>query len=368
MESKYCIPILIARKKIDIIMRILIIGINVRHIACSAARAGHEVYAIDCYSDLDLQRCASKTALMPRQGAEKYLPAYVELFRPDAVVLGPGLEEISVKGARVLNNSPEKAALVSDKLWLSHWLERKGFPFIRTQSTLEGLQFPAVIKPRKGAGGVGCRLVHSATEIEFDKSLIAQEMIEGLPASVSVIGNGREARALAVNEQLIGASWTGADGFRYCGNITPLEAPDQSIAEMAEEIVAELELVGSNGVDFLLTDSGPLVVEVNPRFQGSLDCVELATGQNIFQAHLQSFSKVLPDKMKMPCLAAGRAIIYATRDMQIEEDLSASWATDVPRPGCKIGKDDPILSILATGNGREEVVALLTKRAATLRL
>jgi hypothetical protein len=250
---------------------------------------------------------------MPRQGAEKDLPSYVELFRPDAVVLGPGLEEASVRGTRVLNNPPEKAALVSDKLWLSHWLERKGFPFIRTQSTLDGLQFPAVIKPRKGAGGVGCRLVHGATEIEFDENLIAQEMIEGLPASVSVIGNGLEARALAVNEQLIGASWTGAEGFRYCGNITPLEAPDLGISEMAEDIVAELKLVGSNGVDFLLTDSGPVVVEVNPRFQGSLDSVELATGQNIFQAHLQSFSKVLPERMKMPCLSAGRAIIYADR-------------------------------------------------------
>jgi len=349
-------------------MRILIIGINVRHIACSAARAGHEVYAIDCYSDLDLQRCASKTALMPRQGGEKNLPSYIELFQPDAVVLGPGLEEASVRGTRVLNNSPEKAALVSDKLWLSRWLERKGFPFIRTQSTPDGLQFPAVIKPRKGAGGVGCRLVHSATEIEFDESLIAQEMIEGLPASVSVIGNGREAQALAVNEQLIGASWTGAEGFRYCGNITPLEAPDLGIAEMAEDIVAELKLVGSNSVDFILTDSGPVVVEVNPRFQGSLDSVELSTGQNIFQAHLQSFGKVLPGSMKISSFAAGRAIIYASRDMQIKEDLSASWATDVPRPGCKIGKDDPILSILATGKGRKEVLALLTRIAETLKL
>jgi hypothetical protein len=95
--------------------------------------------------------------------------------------------------------------------------------------------------------------------------------------------------------------------------------------------------------------------------------VELATGQNIFQAHLQSFSKVLPGRMKIPSFAAGRAIIYASRDMQIEEDLSAIWARDVPCHGCKIGKDDPILSILATGKGRKEVLALLTKTTATLR-
>ncbi len=30
-------------------MRILVIGINIRHIARSASLAGHEVFAVDCY-------------------------------------------------------------------------------------------------------------------------------------------------------------------------------------------------------------------------------------------------------------------------------------------------------------------------------
>lgn len=347
-------------------MKLLVIGINVRHIACSAARAGHGVFAVDGYCDLDLQRCALETALLAQGGAEETIDSIVERVLPDAVVLGPGLEEARVEGVRVLNNPPERSALVSDKLWLARWLESKGFPFIPTSPSPEGVALPAVVKPRKGAGGVGCRLVSSKAELLRDEGLIFQELIEGRPASVSVISTGDEARALAANEQLIGAAWAGAEGFRYSGNITPLEQPASGLAEMAEEIVSRLGLVGCNGVDFLLTVEGPVVVEVNSRFQGSLDTVEFSTGMNVFQAHLEAFDGRLPARPR-PRLTAGRAIVFASRDLQIDEDLSSPGTADVPRPGSRMKAGDPVLSLLATGKDRAEVLAQLMERAAELR-
>lgn len=352
-------------------MRILVIGINIRHIACSASRAGHEVFAVDCYEDLDLERCAKETARLPRERAEESLFEYIEKFHPEAVVLGPGLEEAHVKGVPVLNNSPEKTSRVSDKLWLARWLEKSGFPFIKTYGSAEemhsaeDLRTPFIVKPRRGAGGVGCRRVEAPSDLLWEDGLIAQELISGRAASVSVIGNGSGARALAVNEQLIGAPWTGARGFRYSGNITPLASPQCKIAGMAEEIIAKLGLVGSNGVDFLLTDSGSVVVEVNSRFQGSLDTVEMATGQNVFQAHLRSFQGRLPGRAAARCFA-GRAILYAPREIEVKSDLSRPWTSDVPRPGTRIARDDPILSILAEESDRDLVLAQLKKRAAAL--
>jgi hypothetical protein len=302
---------------------------------------------------------------MPRERAEELLPFYIDKFHPEVVVLGPGLEEAQATGICVLNNRAKKTALISDKLWQARWLEKNGFPFIKTQISPDDLHFPVIVKPRKGAGGVGCRLVKSEDDLPMDDDLILQSLVSGRPASVSVIGNGHEARALAVNEQLIGAPWTGAKGFRYSGNITPLQKPHFNIAEMAEEIIAKLGLLGSNGVDFLLTRQGPVVVEVNARFQGSLDTVELATGMNVFQAHLQSFQGTLPERPVASC-TAGRAIIYASRDLEIKRDLCRDWIADVPRIGSRINKDDPVLSILAKGLGRDEVMSLLMERAATL--
>jgi uncharacterized protein len=347
-------------------MRILVIGINIRHIASSASRAGHEVFAVDCYCDVDLARWAKETAKLPREGAEEHISFFIEKYRPDAVVLGPGLEEASVQGVPVLNNPPEKTSRVSDKLWLARWLEDKGFPFIKTQPSAEGLRFPFLVKPRRGAGGVGCRVVSSPSELKWVEGLIAQELISGLPASVSVIGNGREARAIAVNEQLIGLSWAGAKGFRYSGNITPLAGEQGAIGQMAEEIIAALGLVGSNGVDFQLTENGPVVVEVNSRFQGSLDTVELSSRTNVFQAHLQSFSGRLPERPAPSSCTAGRVIIYAPSDLTIKKDLVRDWTCDVPGNGSRISKDDPVLSIMAQGSNRDEVMAQLKTRAEML--
>lgn len=367
-------------------MRLLVIGINIRHIAASACRAGHEVIAVDCYCDVDLARFAKETAKMPRDVACEDLSFYMDKFRPDAVVLGPGLEEASVRGAVVLNNPPEKTSRVSDKLWLAGWLEERGFPFIKTQrlDSLDNPRYPFLVKPRKGAGGVGCRIVESASQLQIrpvperrieletgmrsgpEEDLIAQELINGRPASVSVIGNGSQARAIAVNEQLIGVPWAGAKGFRYSGNITPLASPQCAIAEMAEEIISKLGLWGSNGVDFLLTEKGPVVVEVNSRFQGSLDTVELSGGKNVFQSHLQSFGGRLPERPAPPSCSAGRIILYAPCDLIIEVDLVRDWTADVPGNGSRIAADDPILSILAQGSSRDDVIAKLKTRAAML--
>jgi predicted ATP-grasp superfamily ATP-dependent carboligase len=347
-------------------MRILVIGINIRHIAASASRAGHEVIAVDSYCDRDLNRWAGETARLPREGWKEHLPAFVEKFRPDAVVFGPGLEEASLPETPVLNNPAQKTAQVSDKLYLASWLEEKGFPFIRTETSPESLSYPFLVKPRRGAGGVGCRKVCSPVQLQWQEGLIAQELIAGQPASVSVIGNGREAQAIAVNEQLIGLGWAGAKGFRYSGNITPLAMPHRGMAEMAEEIVAGLGLIGSNGVDFLLAEDGPVPVEVNSRFQGSLDTVECACKINVFQAHLQSFSGGLPKPPAPPRSTAGRVIIYAPCDLTIEADLFYSWTADVPEVGSRMAADEPLLSLIAQGSSRDGVLARLKRRSAML--
>jgi predicted ATP-grasp superfamily ATP-dependent carboligase len=362
-------------------MNILVVGYSVRHIACSAARAGHKVVAVDAFCDLDLRDCAYDVALFPqplnRDQAERLIETYVEIFSPDAVVLGSGLEEASVKGILAFNNSPEKMALVSDKLWQARFLEERGFPFIPTYESPDNANFPAVIKPRRGAGGVGCRLVRSAVDPKLEEGMIIQDYLPGKPASVSVIGTGDDSTAIAINEQLIGATWAGAEEFRYSGNITPIGPHHPELCNLAEEVVSTLGLIGSNGVDFLLTEKGPVIVEINARFQGSLDTVELSTGMNVFQAHLQSFEGRLPKRRKYR-QTAGRAILFAEESFKIFQDLRRTqigerelirdndWITDVPNLESEIKKNDPVASVLATGRNRDEVLAFLITRTAAL--
>jgi len=363
--------------------KVLVVGHNVRHIACSAARAGFVVLAADCYRDLDLAESVSKSFLLDCdpsisrdivKSAEKLIRRFLDRDSVDCLVLGPGIEETRIKGVRVLNNSPEKISEVSDKLWLARWLEAEGFASIPTwpageDRDLEG--FPLMVKPRKGAGGTENRLVASCEDLaRLEGDLIVQEMVEGTPASVSVIADGDGAVAISSNEQLIGTRWLGGSGFRYCGNISPLESKDDSVSEMmemAEEIAIRLNLVGSNGVDFIITESGPVALEVNPRFQGSLDAVEISTGMNLFRAHLLSFDGYLPDRPK-PRGFGGRAIIFAKYDLKIEADLrnATNWVADVPRPGSLAKRGDPVSSVFSFGEDRKRAMDLLQSRSSTI--
>jgi len=362
-------------------MKILAVGHNVRQIATSASRAGHLVLAADCYCDLDLADAVSEVKRLRcdpsdpndlARAAREVVQDSMDGFSPDAVVLGSGLEDLVLKGVEVLNNPAQKVAQVSDKLWLARWLERRGYPTIPTahpedKDDLRG--WPLMVKPRTGAGGWKNRLIWDDEDEDLGDDLVVQEWVEGKPASVSVLGDGRQALAVAVNEQMIGTSWLGARGFRYCGNLTPFDGPETvtaEMAEMSEEIVAELGLVGSNGIDFLVTDKGPVVVEVNPRIQGSLDSVELSTGMNIFQAHLLSFEGALPERPVHYRRAAGRAILFAERDL-ITGDLCGDWVADVPRAGSIFRRDEPIVSVLAAGKNGPDVMDLLRKRSVTMR-
>ncbi|KUK96379.1 MAG: ATP-grasp domain-containing protein [Methanothrix sp.] len=364
--------------------RILIVGQNVRHIACSAARAGLVVFAADCYGDLDLEESVSKSFLLEcdpstpgalARSAESLIIRALDHCSIDALVLGPGVEEMRIEGVRILNNPPKKILEVSDKLWLARWLEKEGFASVPTWPIGEGrdgIEFPLMIKPRKGAGGTENRLVTSNGELaRLEGEMIVQEMVAGTPASVSVIADGEEAVAISVNEQLIGTRWLGGRGFRYCGNISPLESRYDSIVsemiEIAEEITMRLHLIGSNGVDFILTESGPVVLEVNPRFQGSLDAVEISTRMNVFRAHQLSFEGRLPERLK-PRGFGGRAILFAEDDLKIGVDLrcATKWVADIPRPGSFAKRGDPIASVLSFGEYREEAVDLLRRRSSLI--
>lgn len=181
-----------------------------------------------------------------------------------------------------------------------------------------------------------------------------------------MICDGSDARTIAVNEQLSGIPWLNAYGFRYCGNITPLDVDEdmrKRIARTAEEIVAGLGLVGSNGVDFILKGKIPVVIEVNPRFQGSLDSVELSTGISVFQAHIKSFDGRLPERCR-EMRFAGRAVLYSSERFRIDHDIRriTSCIADIPQPGTVIEMGEPVLSILATGSGRDEVMISLKER------
>jgi predicted ATP-grasp superfamily ATP-dependent carboligase len=227
--------------------------------------------------------------------------------------------------------------------------------------------FPIVVKPAKGFGGAGIRKVENPEELEeiFKKlhypqqEMVIQEYIPGIAASVSVISSRNECSALTVNEQLIGLSEFGqTEPFGYCGNIVPLSTSDKISSvckELAERIALHFELAGSNGVDLAISDDGvPYVVEVNPRFQGSLECVENVLGLNIVEAHMKACRRgLLPKVPNAICEFCTRLILFAPRRSVVPDLSRHAEVRDVPVPGVVIEKGEPICSVIAEERDRD---------------
>ena len=370
-------------------MKVLVIGVNTRHIACSASRAGYTVYTLGRFNDVDLKACSDRSVIHDMPDVHDLdLPELIPLFRTllpvDFIVLGPGFEHLGnwVEGITgnvpVLNNPPHIFTNISDKAWLAKKLKilKLPHPFTVSFDSLKTPEdwtggYPAIIKPRFGAGGMENRLVIDQKDLEMTMNVLdsgqylLQEYIKGTVTSVSIISTGKQAVAIAVNEQLAGIDKLTGMPFAYCGNITPyMSEYNDWMRETSMNLAKELALVGSNGVDFIITDKGPVVLEVNPRFQGSIDTVERSTGLNIFRLHHESFQGKLPVCGDSQCFSI-KTIFFAPRRLVVEKRVydylvqcyNEGTAADVPSKGTVCEKDEPVVSFLSEGNSRMEVVS-----------
>lgn len=356
-------------------MKVLVIGNNVRSIVCSAKRAGYTVYALDNFCDVDMRSCADKSGSIANADRKSIYELAGSFGEVDGVILGPGFEDMKFKN--ILGNRIEVAQRMNDKLALSKKLRSLGIPHPETEPLIHasGLRFPLMIKPRCGSGGMRNATVKdeeglSAFQARRDAGeFIAQEFVNGIPCSASLIGTGDEASVIALNEQLIGMPYLTRLAFAYCGNVTPFITEfGKEMTGYSRQIALEFGLEGTNGVDFIQTEKGIVVIEVNPRFQGSLDTIELSCGTNIFEAHIRSFSDELPKHMK-PVRFAAKNILYAINNIAVDERLYGELvecmkmkrAADVPEKGRMIRKDEPLTTLLETGMTREMALEKLAK-------
>jgi predicted ATP-grasp superfamily ATP-dependent carboligase len=347
-------------------------GFNSRPIACSAKRAGYIVYAVDGFKDVDLERCAEECITFKGQPTEAIAKRAIEKFQFDALVIGSGFEffDLEVKSDKILGNPPQVAKKVSNKEWLAKKLMEIGIQTPRIYSA-DAIEFPAVLKPKTGGGGFMNILVKSKEDLPPSnvlEGMLIQQFILGKAASVSVLSTKKEALALAVNEQLLGKKWLNQKNiFGYCGNITPLKTKyEAQLKQIAEELVLELGLIGSNGVDFVIARNGVYLIEVNPRFQGSLDTVEIATGINMFEAHVKACKGELIPRPSVKQFGA-KMIIYAPRKVKIKSNLDVVGIADIPQVGRVIDGGEPVATALGWGKDRLSAVKMARSRVEMIK-
>jgi len=230
------------------------------------------------------------------------------------------IENLKVKS---LNCSSEAIGKASNKIEMYELLRRKGFQTPETviidlgdddetiKKMFYELGFPSVVKPSLGVGCLGLNLLTSRKDVEhavknlkkrnLSSVAVAQRLVRGLAASVSLISTGGNVSAVTHNRQIVKLAKPGLKSS-YMGGFTPfhhrMEGEAMKLACRVVEAIRGLR--GYIGVDMVLSEDKPYVVEVNPRVTTSYIGLRKVVCFNPAQAILDAvLKKKLP---KEACL------------------------------------------------------------------
>ncbi len=363
-----------------------------RAAAMSALRAHLQPFCADLFADAELQACCSVIRLHP----QRYPFAFQVIAK--SLPVGPWLYTGGIENHRGLirrlaaqrhlwGNSADVLRKARDPQRLCALLREAGIPCPRL---LPGSTSPAscerwLVKPLAGSGGAGIRNWTAREKRPAStKRFYIQEFIAGTPHAALYVADGRFARLLGVTRQLVGESWLHAGPFRYCGSIGPLPVEDRVcsiLTSLGNTLASGCGLLGLFGVDFVLAGDTPYMVEVNPRYTASVEVHEYATGIATLQLHRSIFEdRRLPHvNLQVPKEIVGKAILFAKHELTFPD--AGPWSTtltrpkpidqrpeyaDIPNPGEKIRKGQPILTLLASDKSVAGCLTALQSKAHEL--
>jgi tyramine---L-glutamate ligase len=227
------------------------------------------------------------------------------------------VERAQATGKISLNSKFDSIARAADKAVLDEHLRKNGFSTPKTitfnidedLTTVKAelkteLSYPILIKPTDGTSCDGIYLIKSENELKKalaetktespQKVYVAQEFVKGESTSVSLISNGKKAVAISLNKQQVTLAQPGAESH-YDSGCVPFEHPlKQQAFALTEKVVESLGLRGYVGVDVILGEDKPYVVDVNPRLTTSYVGLRAVAGFNVGQAVIEA---VVDDKL-----------------------------------------------------------------------
>jgi len=180
-------------------------------------------------------------------------------------------------GGRLLSPGSQVVALTADKHATAEHLAARGVRVPRGialgagECLPDGFSYPAVLKPRDGAGSLGVRVVKSVDEPTVSQPSRLEAFCPGIAASVACLCGPREVVSLEPCVQHL----AGHGDFTYQGGSLPIVSP---LAERARALAVRAVSTlpqprGYLGVDLVLGDdpagSQDTVIEINPRLTTS---------------------------------------------------------------------------------------------------
>lgn len=342
----------------------LLASLSGRVLAKAAARAGRPAVGVDAFADRDTCGLALEWARAPLDHDWNVDAAAMQTAAdgicPNEYCLGlvygsgfearPDLLRTLARTRPLLGNTPDVLETVASPTGFSALLHRLSIPHPETT-----LSRPAQPEDwlRKRAGACGGLHVQPAGETEGnDSGYYFQRQVMGQEWSLLFLANGREVCQIGFNRPLQPPP-EAPSPWAYSGAVRQSHGPEGvagSVLEAAELLTQHLGLKGLNGLDFMVTEQGWALLELNPRPTATVELWDTPPFPPLFDLHVQACNGRLPVHLPRPLESTAVAVVYAPQMLMMHAAFPwPTWCADLPRIGQAIATGHPICTVHAEG-------------------
>lgn len=315
------------------------------------------------YGELLREYCRRENIRLLIPGSDPELPVLAEI--------APSLE---AEGCKVLVGSPASVRACQDKKVFFDHFASSDLPVVRTLLLSEVLRdpdvlsYPVILKPRRGAGSVGVRVVGDPSEWQTialgpgacrGADWVVQPFLRPATWDDGLWEQVRTSGRLIQKDHMIVQVLLSQEGdlLGYVCYRADLKSgvpmrielvDDPSVWEAAEPLVAAFASLGARGplnLQGALTEEGVRFFEANPRFSGSTQ-VRSLMGYREVEAAVRHFVLEEPPEKVKACLAPVPSRV-GLRQMT-ERVVPSTWVKQFEKTG-RLGISLPLKRAVVTG-------------------
>lgn len=362
---------------------LLIAAISGRALAAAARRAGYRPLVADFFCDTDTTALAEHVAKLPgdlQNGIDggrvvetlQQLAGTRQVLQeePAAVILGSGFErqpETVDEVARhfpLAGNGGAAIRRIKDPEQLAADCKEFGIPHPEFRRDRPADWQNWVVKTAGGAGGAHIRRADADGPAS---GRYFQRFVSGRSVSALFIGDGQTARVVGFSRQWV--SPTPSTPYRYGGAVRLRRFDTEQAATIRgwlSCLVNRAGLVGLCSADFIHTNNGYKLIEVNPRPGATLDIFDDPEAP-LIEAHLRAATG---KAYRLPRFADSMAsmVTYARTPIDRFPPIDwPDWTADRQSPGTRLIAGDPVCTVFARGSSAAATTRLIKGQASRLQ-